>query len=91
MRLGDKQKNCSVRVARGSKVKPENERRKRKPLRELSQNTIQLAAGRDRIRPKQCPKGLYMGVSYVLFTYVAKEIAGATTFERYDRVAIYEE
>ncbi len=57
MRLGDKQKNYSVCVARGSKVKPENERRKRKPLGELSQSTIQLAAGRDRIRPKEYPKG----------------------------------
>ena len=40
-------------------MKPEKERLKRKLLGELSQNTIQLAAGRDRIRPKQYPKGLY--------------------------------
>ena len=90
MRLEDKQKNCSVCVAKGSKVKPENERRKRKPLGELSQNTIQLAADRDRIRPKQYPK-ISVCVSYVLFTYVAKEIAGATISERYDRIAMHEE
>ena len=36
------------------------------------------------------PRGS-MGVSYVLFTYVAKGFAGATMFERYDRVAMYEE
>lgn len=36
------------------------------------------------------PRGS-MGVSYVLFTYVANEIAGATVFERYGRVAMYEE
>lgn len=35
------------------------------------------------------PRG-FMGVSYVLSTCIAKEIAGATIVEQYDRVAMYE-
>ncbi len=42
----------------------------------LSQNTIQLAAGCDRIRPKQYPKGLY-----------GCQLCAIYIFERYGRVA----
>ncbi len=58
MRLGDKQKkNGSVCVARGSKVKPENERRKRKPLGEFVSKHHTIGRWLRQDTPKAVPQG----------------------------------
>ena len=59
-------------------MKPEKERLKRKLLGELSQKWPLVTTG---YAQSSTPRGS-VGVSYVLFTYVAKEFAGATDHVR---------
>ena len=59
VKLGNKQKNCAVCVANKRVVSETSQRTKRKPLQELSPNTIKLAAHWEKRRRDQYPKGLY--------------------------------
>ena len=59
MRLEGKPKNCAVCVAKKRPITESSFRAKRKPLQELSPNTLKLYTNREKRRPRQYAKGVF--------------------------------